>query len=65
MFPNLVVTNGELLSYSQLGMNNRLAVEFAEEDSVFVVGCSDFTDIHSLSPDGPPANSTLTWSPGL
>ena len=42
MFPNLVVTNGELLSYSQLRMNNRLAVQCAEENSVFVVGRTDF-----------------------
>src|SRR5882724_1810719 len=54
MFPNLVVTNGELLSYSQLGMNNRLAVEFAEEDSVFVVGCSDFHR-HPLTLAGRPS----------
>jgi hypothetical protein len=54
MFPNLVVANGELLSYFQLGMNNRLAVQSAEENSVFVVGRIDF-DPHPLTLTGRPS----------
>ena len=45
MIPNPTVTNGQLLPRPQLGVSNRLTIEFSEKNSVLIVRATYFDNV--------------------